>query len=181
MRAGATVIMTTHILEIAERMADRIGVMREGRLMQIGTPAAIYERPNSRWIAEFIGDVNLIEAKVLATEPDGLLKATGSVGPLRAVSPLDCKSGDTVWVALRPEKVRLSCERPAASEANCVTGKVCNIAYLGEHLAYKVRLESGFTMKATLPNTTRVAEQRIRSDDRVWLSWSEDAAAVLTR
>jgi putrescine transport system ATP-binding protein len=100
---------------------------------------------------------------------------------LRAVSPLDCKSGDSVWVALRPEKVRFSCERPAASEANCVTGNVCNIAYLGEHLAYKVRLEAGFTMKATLPNTTRVAEQIIRSNDRVWLSWSEDAAVVLTR
>ena len=162
-------------------MADRIGVMREGRLMQVGGPAEIYERPNSRWIAEFIGDVNLIEGRVVATEPGGLSIATVAAGPLRAVSPLDCKSGDTVWVALRPEKVRLSCERPAASEANCVTGKVCNIAYLGEHLAYKVRLESGFTMKATLPNTTRVAEQRIRSDDRVWLSWSEDAAAVLTR
>jgi putrescine transport system ATP-binding protein len=178
---GLTFIIVTHDQQEAMTMADRIGVMREGRLMQVGGPAEIYERPNSRWIAEFIGDVNLIEGRVVATEPGGLLIATVAAGPLRAVSPSDCKSGDTVWVALRPEKVRLSCERPAASEANCVTGNVCNIAYLGEHLAYKVRLESGFTMKATLPNTTRVAEQRIRSDDRVWLSWSEDAAAVLTR
>ena len=178
---GLTFIIVTHDQQEAMTMADRIGVMREGRLMQMGTPAEIYERPNSRWIAEFIGDVNLIEGRVVATEPGGLLIATAAAGPLRAVSPLDCKSGDTVCVALRPEKVRFSCERPAASEANCVTGNVCNIAYLGEHLAYKVRLEAGFIMKATLPNTTRVAEQRIRSDDRVWLSWSEDAAVVLTR
>ena len=178
---GLTFIIVTHDQQEAMTMADRIGVMREGRLMQVGAPAEIYERPNSRWIAEFIGDVNLIEGRVVATEPGGLLIATVAAGPLRAVSPLDCKSGDTVWAALRPEKVRLSCERPAASEANCVTGNVCNIAYLGEHLAYKVKLEAGFIMKATLPNTTRVAEQIIRSNDRVWLSWSEDAAVVLTR
>ena len=178
---GLTFIIVTHDQQEAMTMADRIGVMREGRLIQMGTPAEIYERPNSRWIAEFIGDVNLIEGRVVATEPGGLLIATAAAGPLRAVSPLDCKSGDTVWAALRPEKVRFSCERPAASEANCVTGNVCNIAYLGEHLAYKVRLEAGFIMKATLPNTTRVAEQIIRSNDRVWLSWSEDAAVVLIR
>lgn len=178
---GLTFIIVTHDQQEAMTMADRIGVMREGRLMQVGPPAEIYECPTSRWIADFVGDVNLIEGQVLAADTGGLLIAAGTAGQLRAAPPLDCKSGDTVWIALRPERVQLSCEQPAASEANCMSGTVHNVAYLGEYSTCHVKLDGGFMMKAKLPNMTRTAEQRIRSADRIWLSWSADAAVVLRR
>jgi len=178
---GLTFIIVTHDQQEAITMADRIGVMRDGRLMQVGPPAEIYECPTSRWIADFVGDVNLIEGQVLAADTGGLVIAAGTGGQLRAAPPVDWKSGDTVWIALRPERVQLSCEQPAASEANCMSGTVHNVAYLGEYSTCHVKLDGGFIMKAKLPNMTRTAEQRIRSADRIWLSWSADAAVVLRR
>jgi putrescine transport system ATP-binding protein len=178
---GLTFVIVTHDQQEAMTMAGRIGVMNQGRLMQVGSAAEIYECPNSRWIAEFIGDVNLIEAQVLAVEPGELLLGSASAGQLRAPSPGACKPGDTVWIALRPEKVHLSRGRPAGNEATCVSGKVCNVAYLGEQSTYHVKLDNGFIMKAKLTNTARSVDAAIRSVDRVSLSWAADAAVVLTR
>jgi putrescine transport system ATP-binding protein len=178
---GLTFIIVTHDQQEAMTMADRIGVMNHGRLIQVGPPSEIYEQPNSRWIADFIGDVNLIEARVLAAEPGALLVAGSFAGELRAATVRGCKAGDTVWVALRPEKVRISREPPSAHDANCVAGRVGNIGYLGELSLYKVRLDCGFEMKAAVPNVTRIAERAIKPDDPVWLSWSTDAPVVLTR
>jgi putrescine transport system ATP-binding protein len=178
---GLTFIIVTHDQQEAMTMADRIGVMNHGRLIQVGPPSEIYEQPNSRWIADFIGDVNLIEAKVHAAEPGSLLVASSVAGDLRAASARDCKPGDTVWVALRPEKVRISRESPPARDVNCVAGKVGNVGYLGEFSLYRVRLDCGFEMKAMVPNITRIAERAIKPDDSVWLSWSPDTPVVLTR
>jgi putrescine transport system ATP-binding protein len=178
---GLTFIIVTHDQQEAMTMADRIGVMNHGRLIQVGPPSEIYEQPNSRWIADFIGDVNLIEAKVLAAEPGSLLVASSVAGELRAANARGCKPGETVWVALRPEKVRISRESPSARDANCVAGKVGNVGYLGEFSLYRVRLECGFEMKAMVPNIMRIAERAIKPDDSVWLSWSPDTPVVLTR
>jgi putrescine transport system ATP-binding protein len=178
---GLTFIIVTHDQEEAMTVADRIGVMDQGRLIQVATPPEIYEQPNSRWIADFIGDVNLLEGRVVDTGAAGTVVASADAGPLRATCSPDAKQGDAVAVALRPEKVRIAREPPAAAAENCVAGTVWDIGYLGDLSIYKVRLDTGFMMKAAVANLTRLVERQIGWDDRVWLTWTCEAAVVLTR
>ena len=180
-RLGLTFVIVTHDQEEAMTVADRIGVMHDGRLVQVATPPELYEQPSSRWVADFIGDVNLIEGKVADANPAGATIASAGVGRLRVTSGSDAKPGDTVWVALRPEKVRIAREPPAAPAENCVAGEVRDIGYLGDVSIYKVQLESGFVMKAAAANLTRLIERPIGWDDRVWLTWAPDAGVVLTK
>ena len=162
-------------------VADRIGVMDHGRLIQVATPPEIYERPNSRWVADFIGEVNLIEGRVVEVGAQGAVTASSAVGQLRALSPSDAKPDDTVWLAVRPEKVRIAHGPPRRTDENCVAGQVASIGYLGDLSVYKVRLESGLVMKVAVANVTRSLEQAIGWDDRVWLSWAPESAVVLMR
>jgi len=178
---GLTFIIVTHDQQEAMTVASRLGVMNRGCLVQVATPPEIYEQPNSRWVADFIGEVNLIEGRVLAAAGEGLVLASASTGRLRAAQASGGRPGDTVWVALRPEKVRISHERPSGADENCVAGQVWNIGYLGDLSIYKVRLQSGFVMKAALANVTRLVERPIGWDDHVWLNWPADAAVVLTQ
>jgi len=160
-------------------VADRIGVMDKGQLVQVATPSELYEQPTSRWVAEFIGDVNLIEGRIVEAGADCVIECP-VVGRVRAGAVAGVKPGDTVWVALRPEKVQLAQERPAAAE-NCVAGTVRNIAYLGDLSVYKVELEGGFVLQAAVANVTRMTERPVTWDDRVWLTFARDAGVVLTR
>jgi putrescine transport system ATP-binding protein len=176
---GLTFIIVTHDQQEAMTVASRLGVMNHGCLVQVATPPEIYEQPNSRWVADFIGEVNLIEARVLAAAGEGLVLESAGTGRLRAADASGGRPGDTVWVALRPEKVRISHERPVVADENCVAGQVWNIGYLGDLSIYKVRLQSGFVMKAALANMTRLVEQPIGWDDQVWLNWPAAAAVVL--
>jgi putrescine transport system ATP-binding protein len=180
-RLGLTFIIVTHDQEEAMTVADRMGVMNRGRLIQVGTPAEIYEQPNSRWVAGFIGDVNLIEGRVVVSEKQNILIESGTCGRLHANSSVECKPGDTVWGALRPEKVRISSEKPESAEENCVTGQVIEVGYLGGVSIYKIRLTEGFVMKASLTNVARTLGRAIGWGDRVWLTWSPEALVVLTR
>jgi putrescine transport system ATP-binding protein len=180
-KLGLTFIIVTHDQQEAMTVADRIAVMNHGRLIQVATPPEIYELPNSRWVADFIGDVNLIEGRVVEAGAAGTVIASAAAGRLRAPACTDAKPGDTVWVALRPEKVRIAREPPAQPEENCVAGTVGNIGYLGDLSIYEVRLDGGFVMKAAVANVTRLTERSIGWDDRVWLSWAPEAAMVLTR
>jgi putrescine transport system ATP-binding protein len=177
---GLTFIIVTHDQHEAMTVADRIGVMDRGRLVQVATPPEIYEQPNSRWIADFIGNVNLLEGRVIATAIDGTRVASAHAGLLRATRCIDAGPGDAVAVALRPEKMRITREQPAAVE-NCVAGTVWDIGYLGDVSIYKVKLDSGFVVKAAVANLTRLTERQIGWDDRVWLTWAAEAAVVLTR
>jgi putrescine transport system ATP-binding protein len=180
-KLGLTFVIVTHDQQEAMTVADRIGVMNHGHLIQVATPPEIYELPNSRWVADFIGDVNLIEGRVVAAEVPGTVVASENAGRLRGLACADAKPGDTVWVALRPEKVRITREPPAKPEENCVAGIVRDIGYLGDLSIYKVRLDNGFVMKASAANVTRLVERSIGWDERVWLSWAPEAAMVLTR
>src|SRR6476619_5081660 len=123
-RLGLTFVIVTHDQQEAMTVADRIAVMDRGRLIQVATPQEIYERPNSRWVADFIGEVNLIEGRVIDVGASGTVVVSAAAGRLRALSPEDAKRGDVVWVALRPEKVRIAPERPGSAEENCVAGEV---------------------------------------------------------
>jgi putrescine transport system ATP-binding protein len=179
-RLGLTFVIVTHDQEEAMTVANRIGVMNQGRLIQVATPSEIYEQPNSRWVADFIGDVNLIEGRVIDADTTGVTIAGGSVGTLRAAPTADAKTGDAVAVALRPEKIRIARDRPAGG-ANCVEGEVWEIGYLGDFSIYKVRLDDGIVINAAAANVTRLVERPVGIGDRVWLSWAADAGVVLTR
>jgi putrescine transport system ATP-binding protein len=184
-KLGLTFLIVTHDQEEAMTVADRIGVMDQGRLMQVATPPEIYEQPSSRWVADFIGEVNLIEGRVIEAAAGAATVMSRDAGKLHAVAATDVKAGDTVWVAVRPEKVRISLEPPAAAAAtaavNCIAGQVWDIGYLGDMSIYKLRLDNGFVMKAAAPNMTRLIERPFGLDERVWLSWGPDAGIVLTR
>jgi putrescine transport system ATP-binding protein len=178
-RLGTTFVIVTHDQDEAMTVAHRMAVMDRGRIVQIGTPAQIYEQPNSRYVAAFVGDVNLIEGRLASTGPSGSLIDSAAGAKLAASQRVDAAAGATVWVAIRPEKLRVATAPPASNE-NCVAGRVAEIAYLGNVSVYKVRLDNGFVLKAQLPNLTRVVERAIGTNDRVWLSWAPDAGVVLT-
>ena len=180
-KLGLTFMIVTHDQEEAMTVADRIGVMDRGRLVQVATPPEIYEQPNSRWVADFIGEVNLIEGRVAETGASATRLTSEHVGKLEAAPASEARPGATVWVALRPEKVRISHAQPVDAGANCVGGVVWDIGYLGDVSVYKVRLDTGFVMKAAAPNLARLIERPFGFGERVWLSWAGDASVVLTR
>jgi putrescine transport system ATP-binding protein len=179
-KLGLTFVIVTHDQEEAMTVADRIGVMDRGELVQVATPPEIYEQPNCRWVADFIGDVNLLEGQVVSVSTAGATIASREAGMLRTAQ-CSAKAGDTVWVALRPEKIRIASTAPASDDANCVAGRVEHIGYLGDLSIYKARLDSGLLVEASVANLTRLIERPIAWGDRVWLSWSPEACVVLTR
>jgi len=179
-RLKLTFVIVTHDQVEAMTVADRIGVMDRGRLMQVGPPAEIYEQPASRWVADFVGDVNLFEGRMVATDPGATVIESAAAGTLRVAQSCDIGPGGTVWVALRPEKVQIARARPAGAE-NCVAATVADIGYLGDLSVYKLRLADGTVVKAAMANLTRLIERPVGWDDQVWLSWAPEAAVVLTR
>jgi putrescine transport system ATP-binding protein len=179
-RLGIAFVIVTHDQEEAMKVADRIGVMNHGQLIQVAPPEEIYERPNSRWVADFIGDVNLIEGKVTAADADSIaIETTSGIG-LRAGAADDANLGATIWIAVRPEKIAIGVA-DGGQRADALIGEVIEIGYRGDASVYKVRLDNGLIMKATAANTRRGVTRPIGRTDRVALSWSPDAAVVLTR
>ncbi|NJL50536.1 MAG: ABC transporter ATP-binding protein [Blastochloris sp.] len=180
---GMTFIIVTHDQEEAMTVADRIGVMDKGRLVQVGTPAEIYEQPNSRYVADFIGDVSLFEGTLEGRDGDvALVRERTSGTLLRALAgTAEAAPGATVWIAVRPEKARISPDPLPAETPNVLAGEVFDIAYLGDLSIYKVRRPDGTFMKASQPNATRLVERPIGWDDKVWLSFAPEAGVLLTR
>jgi len=178
-RLATTFVIVTHDQDEAMTVADRIAVMDRGRLAQVGTPAEIYEQPSSRWVAEFVGDVNLIEGRVSAVYPSFVTVERGDM-KLRVDQAVAVAPGETVWVALRPEKIALAHEVPANTTENGAAGVVTDIGYRGTVSLIKVRLDDGLTLAVATMNASRLAQRTVQVDDRVWLSWSVDAGVVLT-
>ena len=176
---GLTFIIVTHDQEEAMTVADRISVMKDGRIVQVAPPAEIYESPNSRYVAEFIGSINLFEGIVEAAPP-GLIRLAAADGFLvQSQSPAAAGEGETAWFAVRPEKVRIGHDPPADRAVNAVEGEVWDIAYFGDMSLYNVRLPSGSLVRASRLNAARSVERPISWEDRVWLSWGTDAGLVL--
>ncbi|MCP4381915.1 MAG: ABC transporter ATP-binding protein [Hyphomicrobiales bacterium] len=180
---GLTFLIVTHDQEEAMTVADRVAVMDRGRIVQVATPAEVYEEPNSRYVADFIGDINVIEGRVTECGNGVVHLACGeaSGGLIEVAQTLTASVGDTVWFAIRPEKMVLSPDPPGDTAVNSIAGVVWDIGYLGDVSIYHVRLPDGSTLKSTVTNRTRIIERPITWEDQVWLSWSRDAGIVLTR
>ncbi|MDP3855806.1 ABC transporter ATP-binding protein [Phenylobacterium sp.] len=178
---GMTFLIVTHDQEEAMVTADRIAVMRAGEIVQIGRPAEVYEAPNSRYVADFIGDVNLFEGKVESADGQMVRLASAEAeGGFEAVEDDMIAVGDTVWLAVRPEKIQVHLDAPPPGP-NRLAGKVADIGYLGDWTTYLVELPSGRTIRAARANASRFVERPVDWDDQVWLTFAPDAGVVLTQ
>jgi putrescine transport system ATP-binding protein len=177
-KLGLTFIIVTHDQSEAMILADRIGVMDRGRLMQVAPPAEIYERPNSRWVADFVGDVNLFEGRV----GDDRTSVEGTAaGRLRVAASIDAAPGSSFWVAVRPERMRITRQQPSPGLENCVAATVVEVGYLGDLSIYQLRVADGSRLKAAAANSGRDGEPAFRQGEPVWLSFSPESAIVLTK
>jgi putrescine transport system ATP-binding protein len=183
---GVTFIVVTHDQEEAMSLATRIGVMNQGEIAMVGEPTDIYEFPNSRFVATFIGSANMVEGVVVEDEPDHVRIRSAELGAdIYVDHGVDCAPDQILWWAIRPEKIRLTRERPAPepgspADANMVKGFVEDIAYLGDMTVYQVRLDNGRYMRVTKANALRGDPDAISWDESVWASWAGASGSVLT-
>lgn len=177
---GATFLVVTHDQEEAMVMADRIAVMNNGRIAQLDTPGRIYEEPASRYVAGFIGDVNLLEGTVTGAD-NGLwrIACPAAASTILVASDATLIPGQQVAVAVRPEKIRLD-RSPAADAANVVAGEVWDIGYLGDWTTYVLKLAGGETLRASRANISRHVADPVTWEETVFASFAPDAAVILT-
>jgi putrescine transport system ATP-binding protein len=176
-----TFVVVTHDQEEAMTMADRIAVMDHGRIVQVATPGEIYEQPRTRFIAEFVGDVNILEGHVQGQE-NGLwrVKTPSAQVPLTIDDPDEVlHSGQAVAIAVRPEKMVIHRDPPGPGAINVLTGEVWDIGYLGDWTVYRVRLATGEILRVTRANASRFVENPIDWDEQVYVTFAPDAAVIL--
>jgi len=188
-RLGTTFIIVTHDQEEAMTMAGRIGVMDHGRLEQVASPRDLYEAPASRWIAEFVGDINLFEGQVEPSAKSPLTMArrltitTRDAGTVYVAEPRQPVTKTNVCVAIRPEKVKLSRRGPVSSDSmqalNRLEGVVTDVSYLGGLTTYKVKLDSGATVRSSMANTARIDIDAYSPSQRVTAWFTPDDCLVL--
>jgi putrescine transport system ATP-binding protein len=179
-KVGVTFVFVTHDQEEAMALSSRIAVMDKGKLVQVGTPADVYEFPKSRFVADFIGTTNLFESTVIGGAPGSITVHSTELGTDLVVDDIARFSpNQQVWVALRPEKIRLSKEPATGPRLNQVKGIVWELGYLGNHSTYRIKTESGKLITAFAQNDRRTAEWAIDWSDEVYVSWSADAAILL--
>ena len=179
-KLGVTFIVVTHDQEEAMTLASRIGVMNHGEIVQAGTPSEIYEFPGSKFVADFVGSVNIFEGKLIEDEPEHVRIASDELGATIYVSHgISAPPEAIVWAAIRPEKIFMSTAQPEGAD-NVVRGAVQDIAYLGDLSIYLVKLATGKVVRVTQPNTSRHAEA-ITWDQQVYLSWDPTSPVVVTR
>ncbi|RLP22976.1 ABC transporter ATP-binding protein [Mesorhizobium sp. YM1C-6-2] len=177
---GLTFVIVTHDQEEAMTMADRIAILDKGQVMQVATPAEIYEAPASRFVASFVGNVNMFEGTVAAREANKARIAGASGAEIFVENAGDAAAGNAVAFAVRPEKIKVSSKRPEGS-ANAMEGEVFDLAYLGDMTVYHVRLPDGQVVKASALNSSRLTDDPLTWNDRAWISFQPDAGVVLTR
>ena len=179
-KSGVTCVMVTHDQEEAMTMATRIALMDSGRIRQVATPDEIYESPTSRFAAEFIGSVNMIEGRIEEDMKDYVtIRAPQLPDVIYVGHGISGYEGQDVAFGVRPEKVQISKEEPAQPH-NKARGKIEDIAYFGSHSVFHVRLPTGFKMMANFANQERWASEGMTWGDEVWVSWGENEGVVLT-
>jgi len=176
---GVTCVMVTHDQEEAMTMATRIAVMSEGRILQVGAPHEVYETPATRFVADFIGNVNMMEGTLVVDEADHCVIDSGNckhfVGHGITGTP-----GMAVSVAIRPEKMQIARQAPA-DEFNRIQGTVSALAYFGSFTVYHLAVPGGGTLKVNVNNAERHRDDEIGTGDSVWAHWSRSAHVVLTQ
>jgi len=186
-QVGVTCVMVTHDQDEAMSMATRIAVMSEGRILQVGAPGEIYETPNCRFVADFIGSVNLFDGRITEDEPDHVVIATPD-GEHYVSHGITGNLGMDVSVAVRPEKIGIQIAPPALEERaspaehgyNCAQGVIVAMAYFGNETSYHVRLDSGTLVKVSRTNAARHDAARLEREQRVWVWWDGADIVVLT-
>ncbi|TIX91962.1 ABC transporter ATP-binding protein [Rhizobium sp. P44RR-XXIV] len=176
---GLTFVVVTHDQEEAMTMADRIAVMSHGKVVQVATPAEIYEAPNCRFVADFIGDVNILDGNVTSTQSGIVEIAVDSALTLRTASSDTPATGSRASLAIRPEKLRVTPRPPANASVNATEGEIWDIAYLGDMTVFHVKLKSGQVLKASSLNAVRAVEEPFAYDQNVWVSFDENAGILL--
>jgi len=180
---GTTFVVVTHDQEEAMTMADRIAVMNKGHIEQVGTPGEIYEQPQTRFIAEFVGDVNVLEGKVAGRDETGHwhVETSASQTFLTVDDPDEVlHDGQSVAIAIRPEKMIVGRHLPLSSP-NLMSGEVWDIGYLGDWTVYRIRLDCGSFIRASRANVNRYVDNPISWDEGVQLSFAPDSAVILSR
>ena len=185
-RLGMTFIIVTHDQEEAMTMASRIGVMDAGRLEQVAPPRDLYEAPATRWVAGFVGDINLFEGDIIMQERHRLMVTTRDSDAITVTAPRQSLTKATVTVAIRPEKIRLSRRGPAtdtdqAQSINRLEGVVTDVGYLGGSTVYKIKLDSGAVVCATVANIARLDRDAYSAGQRVVAWFTPDDCVVLER
>jgi len=177
---GTTFVVVTHDQDEAMTLACRIAVMAEGRIAQVGTPGEVYEYPASRYVASFVGNINLIEG-VVTTSVDGRLSLrSDALGADLAVATDErLAPGSPVSVAVRPEKITISRQGPDGNDRNVLKGTVWDLAYFGDQSLYRVRLQSGAVLQVSAQNLRRSAKLTVEWDDEVFLSWDVASTVLL--
>jgi putrescine transport system ATP-binding protein len=176
-RLGMSFIIVTHDQEEAMTLADRIGVMSKGQLMQVASPRTLYERPNSRWVAGFVGDVNLFDGQVASQVGGCMTVATPSAGVFRVLGEVE--AGQAISIAVRPEKLSLSHDMSSA-EVNAQPGDVVEADYLGGLMRYRVKLAGGDVVQVARANAAGT-EAAFEAGQRVTVSFAPEDAVVLTQ
>jgi putrescine transport system ATP-binding protein len=183
-RLGMTFIIVTHDQEEAMTVASRIGVMDAGRLEQVATPRELYEAPASRWIAEFVGDINIFEGQVETREAGRLAISTRDAGTIIVAEPRAPITKTVVSVAIRPEKIKLSRRGPVSDAVNAhainrLEGTVTDVSYLGGLTTYKVKLDAGAVVRSSMANTARLDIDAYSPSQRVVAWFTPDDCVVL--
>jgi spermidine/putrescine transport system ATP-binding protein len=187
-KVGITFIMVTHDQDEALAIATRCAVMNRGLLQQVATPSDLYEFPNSRFVADFVGSVNMFEGELAEDEQDHAIVKCPEIGaPVYLDHGVTGARGTTVWVALRPEKIELHKRNGDAKMkmedspdgANVVAGVIKEIVYLGSETIYEVEMEGGRRVKTFRSNLTRYDQEDFTWEDPVWLAWHACSPAVL--
>jgi putrescine transport system ATP-binding protein len=177
---GVTFVIVTHDQEEAMTVSSRIAVMDHGRIAQVATPADIYEFPNSRHVAEFIGELNLFKGRLEEVAADyAAIKVEGFEQRICSGRSINAAIGETLWVGIRPEKIRITTQKPEKLTENILSGTCWDIAYLGNLSVFLVRLDNGQMIRVQWTNRNRSTESEISWEDKVYLSWAADAAMVM--
>ncbi|MDR3441273.1 ABC transporter ATP-binding protein [Telmatospirillum sp.] len=179
-QVGITFIMVTHDQEEAMTMSTRIAVMDKGKIVQVGSPAEIYEYPQNRFVATFIGSVNLFEGPLVENQTDhAAIESDEWGGKIQVGRAIGYSLGHNTTLGIRPEKVRIAKIHDPMALANRAVGRMKDIAYLGNSLVYHVALQSGKVLKITSPNLGSTSDRQFVRDEEVHVGWAPNACVVV--